>query len=32
MQIGAKHKTSSYSLENVYTTQFEGAEYESDWL
>ena len=29
MQFGAKIKTSSDFLENVYTCQFEGPEYES---
>ena len=29
MYFGAKIKTSSELLENVYTSQFEGAEYES---
>ena len=29
-QFGAKSKISSDLLENVYTSQFEGAEYESD--
>ena len=29
-QFGAKIKISSDLLENVYTSQFEGAEYESD--
>ena len=29
-QLGAKIKISSNFLENVYTSQFEGAKYESD--